>query len=630
MGDENSKRPRTLGDYSRPSYKGYQNAIKLFEGAKVSPLRSDTIRLVQNICAFQGLMSEDAIQHLKDFLIIVDSINLNGDIRNTTRLRLLCFSFRNQAIKWLDRLPAGSISTWDDLTTRFLAQFFPPGRTAKFQKDILMFQQHQDESLCDAWTRFKDLLRKVPHHACGRLIKLRSKEAWKTIEDLAQYEEGEWNDPTFSKKGSPDYIDATLEQKLESIECRVESLMRNEVLLEYESVERASQIVRDAVSSTSVTTSERGDGVASIKRRRHDLQSDDVNTLVTLSDPRVQNEKIYNYAKNVMVMESHVIGDAVVKGKQHRASCKSKPVSTVSQPLQRILVGYSGISKAFRVFNSRTRNVQETLHINFLENQPNVAKSGPKWLFDIDTLTQSMNYQPVVAGNQPNPSAGIQGNFDAFKVMKEAISAQQYVLPPLWSTGSQNPHNTDDDAAFDAKDNENEVRVSPSSSDKPKKHDDKAKKKLKERAMVNAASAPVTAVRPNPTNSTNSFNYASPSDIVVSLTFEIDGKSLFMDLSQYFDDSDMPELEDIIYSDDEEDVGAEVDFSNLATSITVSPIPTTRVHKDHPVTQIIGDLSTAPQTRSMARMVKEQASTPINTKKPLLKDPDNKDVDVHI
>ncbi|GJY31501.1 zinc finger, CCHC-type containing protein [Tanacetum coccineum] len=164
MGDENSNRPRTLGDYSRPSHKGYQNAIELPEGAKVSPLRSDTIRLVQNRCTFQGLMSEDPIQHLKDFLRIVDSVDLNGATRNTTRLRLFCFSLRDQAIKWLDRLPAGSISTWDDLTTRFLAQFFPPRRTAKLRKDILMFQQHQDESLYDAWTHFKDLLQKVPHH----------------------------------------------------------------------------------------------------------------------------------------------------------------------------------------------------------------------------------------------------------------------------------------------------------------------------------------------------------------------------------------------------------------------------------------------------------------------------------
>nr|GEU47503.1 hypothetical protein [Tanacetum cinerariifolium] len=68
----------------------------------------------------------------------------------------------------------------------------------------------------------------------------------------------------------------------------------------------------------------------------------------------------------------------------------------------------------------------------------------------------------------------------------------------------------------------------------------------------------------------------------------------------------MPALEDITYSDDEEDVGAEAEFTNLETNITVGPIPTTRVHKDHHVTQIIGDLSSATQTKSMTRMVKDQ------------------------
>nr|GEX56048.1 reverse transcriptase domain-containing protein [Tanacetum cinerariifolium] len=165
------------------------------------------------------------------------------------------------------------------------------------------------------------------------------------------------------------------------------------------------------------------------------------------------------------------------------------------------LVGYCINSKAFRVFTSRTRIAQETLHINFLENQTNVVGSRPKWLFDIDTLTQSMNYQPVVTGNQTNHSAGIKENLDA-----------------------------DVDAAFDVKENENEVHVSPSSSDKPKKHDKKAKREAK-------------------------------------------GKN------------------------DKEDVGAEADFSNLETNISVGPIPTTRVHKDHPATQIIDELTSAPQTR---------------------------------
>nr|GEW61552.1 hypothetical protein [Tanacetum cinerariifolium] len=227
------------------------------------------------------------------------------------------------------------------------------------------------------------------------------------------------------------------------------------------------------------------------------------------------------------------------------------------------LVGYSINSKAFRVFNSRTRIVQETLHINFLENKPNVARIGPKWLFDIDTLTKSVNYQPVVAGNQPNDNAGIKENFDS-----------------------------DADVAFDVKENENDVYVSANGSDKTdnKKHDKKAKRDDKGQSpvdsptgvrdlraefkefssnstnRVNAVNAPVNATRPNSTNSTNNFNTAN----------------------------------------NEEDVGAEADFSNLETNISVSSIPITKVYKDHPVTQIIGDLTLAPQTRSMIRMVKEQ------------------------
>ncbi|GKD56319.1 zinc finger, CCHC-type containing protein, partial [Tanacetum coccineum] len=120
------------------------------------------------------------------------------------------------------------ITTWEDLTTRFLAQFFPSGRTAKLRNDILIFQQHHGESLSEAWTRFKNLLQKVPHHgldlwlqvqifydhidcttqmvidyaAGGRLRKLRPKVAWETIEDLAQYEEEGWNDPDIPKEES--------------------------------------------------------------------------------------------------------------------------------------------------------------------------------------------------------------------------------------------------------------------------------------------------------------------------------------------------------------------------------------------------------------------------------------------
>ncbi|GKA06900.1 zinc finger, CCHC-type containing protein [Tanacetum coccineum] len=119
MGDVNPI--RTLRDYSKPSHEGYRNTIELPVGNNVVPLRSDTIRLVQNGCSFHGLWSEDPNQHLKDFLKLVDSLDLDGENRERTRLRLFQFSLRDQASNWLERLPAGSITTWEDLTTHFLA-----------------------------------------------------------------------------------------------------------------------------------------------------------------------------------------------------------------------------------------------------------------------------------------------------------------------------------------------------------------------------------------------------------------------------------------------------------------------------------------------------------------------------
>nr|GEW11378.1 ribonuclease H-like domain-containing protein [Tanacetum cinerariifolium] len=229
-----------------------------------------------------------------------------------------------------------------------------------------------------------------------------------------------------------------------------------------------------------------------------------------------------------------------------------------------------------------------------------VAGSGPTWLFDIDTLTKTMNYQPVTAGNQSNPSAGVQEQFDEENTREENV--QQYVLFLVWSSGFTNPQNTDGDAAFEENEPEfegrkpeSEVNVSPSS-----KFEDFSDNSINE---DNAAGTLVLAVGQIFTNSTNTFSVASPSNDVVSPTH---GKSLYVDYSKLPDDLNMPELEDITYSDDEEDVGAEADFTNLETTIPVSPIPTTRVHKDHPVTQIISDLSLATQTRSMTRVAKDQ------------------------
>ncbi|GKA38978.1 MAK10-like protein [Tanacetum coccineum] len=155
MGDENPI--RTLGDYFKPSHQGYKNTIKLPVGNNVVPLRSDTIRLASN---------------------------------------------------WLERLTAGSITTWEDLTTRFLSQFFPLGRTVKLRNDILMFQQHHE--------RFS----------------LRSRtQSWALLEDLALYDNKIWNDPRdFAKPVKaitlPQDVLSTSDRRLIELENQVQRMMK--------------------------------------------------------------------------------------------------------------------------------------------------------------------------------------------------------------------------------------------------------------------------------------------------------------------------------------------------------------------------------------------------------------------
>ncbi|GKB06755.1 ribonuclease H-like domain-containing protein [Tanacetum coccineum] len=96
-------------------------------------------------------------------------------------------------------------------------------------------------------------------------------------------------------------------------------------------------------------------------------------------------------------------------------------------------VGFSLNSKAFRVFNSRTRIVEENLHIRFSESTPNVIGSGPDWLFDIDALTKTMNYEPIVAGIQSNGFVGTKASDNASQAKKETKPVKYYILLPLWT-----------------------------------------------------------------------------------------------------------------------------------------------------------------------------------------------------
>ncbi|GJV33539.1 hypothetical protein Tco_1393939 [Tanacetum coccineum] len=211
------------------SHEGYKNTIELPVGNNVVPLRSDTIRLVQNGCSFYGLRFEDPNQHLKDFLKYVDSLELDGANRERMRLRLFKFSLRDQASNWLERLPAGSITTWEDLTT---------------------------QSLSEAWTRFKDLLQKVPHHgidlwlqvkkiydhvnpvtrrtidqsAGGKLRDQNAEESWALLKDLALYDNESWNDQRNLAKpvkaiALPQDVSSTSDHHLIELENQIQCLM---------------------------------------------------------------------------------------------------------------------------------------------------------------------------------------------------------------------------------------------------------------------------------------------------------------------------------------------------------------------------------------------------------------------
>ncbi|GJX79844.1 putative ribonuclease H-like domain-containing protein [Tanacetum coccineum] len=219
-----------------------------------------------------------------------------------------------------------------------------------------------------------------------------------------------------------------------------------------------------------------------------------------------------------------------------------------------LFLGYSTNSKTFRVFNSRTKIVEENLHVQFSENTPNIEGSGPNWLFDIDALTKYMNYKPVVAGNQSNGSASTKACDNASKARVETVLGKDYILLPLWTQ----------DPSFSSS-----SKGSPDAGFKPLGKDQK------------------TDVE-DPGNEDSEDNSVDE-NIVYGCA----------------DDPNMPELEDIVYSDDDEDVGAEADINNLDAFMPVIPIPTTRIHKDHSVEQIIGDLNSTPQTRRMIKNLKE-------------------------
>ena len=101
-----------------------------------------------------------------------DTVKYNGVSDDAIWLRLFPFSLKDKAKHWLISELLDSITSWDDLSNKFMARFFPPAKVAKLRIDINNFYQYEGESFYEAWERFKDLLRKYPHHSFTKLMQV--------------------------------------------------------------------------------------------------------------------------------------------------------------------------------------------------------------------------------------------------------------------------------------------------------------------------------------------------------------------------------------------------------------------------------------------------------------------------
>nr|GEW43727.1 retrotransposon protein, putative, unclassified [Tanacetum cinerariifolium] len=187
------------------------------------------------------------------------------------------------------------------------------------------------------------------------------------------------------------------------------------------------------------------------------------------------------------------------------------------------LVGYSLNSKSFRVYNLETKRVEENLHVNFLENKPNVVGKGHAWMFDLDYLTNFMNYEPISVENQANKSAGpkeannsagTQANDDQSTNSKEIDLHEEHFVLPIWyaysttikSSGDKTEKNTDFKTCEEQKEATHDIQNANTSSTN----------------LLNSVSTPLSTVGPS-----RAFN---------------DGEL------SYPDDPSMPHLEDIYAS----------------------------------------------------------------------------------
>ncbi|GJS98350.1 putative ribonuclease H-like domain-containing protein [Tanacetum coccineum] len=260
-------------------------------------------------------------------------------------------------------------------------------------------------------------------------------------------------------------------------------------------------------------------------------------------------------------------------------------------------------------------------HLGKFDGKANKGFFVGKWTrlaFDIDSLTISMNYVLVVAGNQTYGIAGTRNNIVTGQAEKKIEPKQEYILIPFCTTDlliSQGPKDSEEDAGVKpTKLNESKALEKDGKDDQDTGSEFERLLQLEKQPnstnSFNTVGSPVSTAGPSFTNDDPS----SPVNVAkASNAFE---EYLFERFSLFKNAFTLPPILNVTLMDDtrifgnaydDEDVGVEADLNNLETTMNVSPIPTTRIDKDHPKDQIIGDLTSAIQTRRMTKIFDEHA-----------------------
>nr|GEU76651.1 reverse transcriptase domain-containing protein [Tanacetum cinerariifolium] len=156
---------RTMEKLCQPSLNGRGGPIALIViQATNFGLKNDMIQQVHNSYQFHGLPGDDANKHLDKFLHVTQSIKVNGVTDDALRLYLFSHSLTHHATAWFDRLLRNSINTFEQMAKMFLGKYFPPSMVTKLRNKITNFRQHPDESLFEAWERYKLSIDRCPNH----------------------------------------------------------------------------------------------------------------------------------------------------------------------------------------------------------------------------------------------------------------------------------------------------------------------------------------------------------------------------------------------------------------------------------------------------------------------------------